>query len=109
MKCGKIVRRVQKKRGGPTRVPAKAGLLSQDQKGQSYQGWWGTITSGRTAGTAVHPGTGPCGLVEEAEGRLSLYSTIGPSYGLKPMHPSDRKFAKVSAASGSLKKVSGGV
>jgi hypothetical protein len=35
---GKSVRRVQKKKGGPTRAPMKAGLLSQDQKGQSYQG-----------------------------------------------------------------------
>jgi hypothetical protein len=28
----------KKKRGGPTRAPTKAGLISQDQRGQSYQG-----------------------------------------------------------------------
>jgi hypothetical protein len=35
---GKSVCRVQKERGGPTRAPVRAGLLSQGQKGQSYQG-----------------------------------------------------------------------
>jgi hypothetical protein len=69
---------------------------------------WGTITSDRAAGMAVRSGTGPRGLEEEAEGRPSLYSTIGPSSGLKLTRPSDRNLAKMSAASGSVKKVSGG-
>jgi hypothetical protein len=32
----------EKEEEGPTRAPVKAGLLSQGQKGQSYEGWvWG--------------------------------------------------------------------
>jgi hypothetical protein len=35
---GKVYVVSKKKERGPTRAPAKAGLLSQDQRGQSYQG-----------------------------------------------------------------------
>jgi hypothetical protein len=35
---GEIVCRVQREKEGPTRAPAKAGLFSQDQKGEGCQG-----------------------------------------------------------------------
>jgi hypothetical protein len=38
---GYLCRVQEEKSEGPTRAPAKAGLFSQDQREQSYQGWGG--------------------------------------------------------------------
>jgi hypothetical protein len=87
----------------------RQGCLARIKRGRAFKGRGGDHNLGLDGRSTCPPWNRSRGLVEEAEGRPSMYSTIGPSSGLKPTRPSNRKFAKVSAESGSVKKVSGGV